>query len=70
MTAKNKAIQVSIWSHCEKASNGYFYTGGIIECGVNGGRTAYKVICEENGDTEVMLEEDWSPVVVWKKNTM
>ena len=53
-----------------KRFNGKFYTGEITEYGVNGGCTTYNVVHEEDGDAEVMLEEDMNIVIVTKRDTM
>ena len=49
---------------------GKFYTDEITECGVDGGRKTYKVVHEEDGDAEVMLEEDINAAVVRKRDIM
>ena len=54
----------------KKFNGKLFYTGEITECGVDGGRKTYKVVYEEDGDAEVMLEEDIHAVVVTKRDTM
>ena len=53
-----------------KMFDGKLYNGEITECGMDGGSKTYKVAYEEDGDVEVMLEEDMHDTVVKKRSSM
>ena len=67
---RTKQFKYQAGASIRKQFNGKFYTGEIIECGVDEGYEAYTVVYEEDGDAEVMLEENKNAVGVRQRYIM
>ena len=67
---RTKKIKYQVGATMRSQFNGKLYTGEIIECGVDEGYEAYTVVYEEDGDAEVMLEENKNAVGVRQRYIM